>query len=260
MRAFGSQRGGAFGKLIVLLVVVGAATTLAWMLLLPTGVQKVLQGRSGFETRVERLAFNPISGGFSGGGVTIENPADWGGGRFVEIAEFEGRLNSMSATREELVVEELVVNIAHLVIVISPDGQTNAQAFGAGFAQLEPARTLPERRVAVAGLPLLGDGPKSVLVRKLHLKVGLVEVLQPGHATLERLSERLDFAGDYVDVRDGTQLLSVDLMKRLARSPALWRALLASEALQGAGAGDSKWQQLLQQAGGALNSLFRKLE
>ena len=43
MRAFTSRRGGALGKLIVLLVVVGATGTLAWMLLLPSGVQKVLE-------------------------------------------------------------------------------------------------------------------------------------------------------------------------------------------------------------------------
>ena len=260
MRAFTSQRGGALGKLIVLLVVVGAFTTLAWMLLLPTGVRKILQDRSGFVTQVDRFALNPVSGRFSGGGVQIENPPQWGGGRFVEVADFSGRVDALSATREELVIEELVVNLAHLVIVISPDGQTNAQAFGAGFAQVEATPTVPARRVAVAGLPMMGGGPKSVLVRKLHLKIGRVEVLQPGHPTIPHLSEQLDFEGDYVDVRDGTQLLSADLIKRLARSPALWRALLASQAISSDGTGDSKLQQLLQQAGGALNSLFRKLE
>ena len=74
------ERGGALGKLIVFLTVLAAFSTLGWMLLLPVGVERALDGRNGFATTVERLACNPFSGRFSGGGLHITNPADWGGG------------------------------------------------------------------------------------------------------------------------------------------------------------------------------------
>ncbi|WP_221032302.1 hypothetical protein [Actomonas aquatica] len=256
-----SQHGGAFGKLILFMVVLSAAVVLAWMLLLPTGVERVLAQRSGFATEVQRLAFNPVSGRFSGGGVEIDNPGIWGGGRFVEIPHFEGRLETMSATREEFVVDELTVEIAHLVIVIGPDGTSNAQAFGEGFAaSIVPVVPTGEPPTALAALPMIGDGPQAVLVRKLHLRIGRVEVLQPGHATLDRLVEQLDWEGDYENVREAQDLLSQALVTRLLQSPALWRALLNSEAVQGATAGDSQLNQLLNQAGGLLNSLLRTLE
>ncbi len=255
-----SVRGGALGKLIVFMAVVGATATLGWMLLLPVGIERVLVSRSGFATDIGRLAVNPFSGRFSGGEVAIDNPGIWGGGPFVRLAQFSGRLEPLSATREELVLDELTVEIDHLVVIIAPDGSTNAQAFGEGFALSLPPEVGPVSRRAVAGFPGLGEGPQSVLVRRLHLKVGLVEVLQPGHATLERLAEQLEFEGDYQNVRRWEDLLSTELVTRLAKSPALWRALLASDAISGDEAGGNALQRLLQKAGGALNSFFRTLE
>ncbi len=255
-----SRRGGALGKLIVLLLVLSAAVTLGWMLALPGLVAGTLTNRSQFPTTVAQLAFNPFSGRFHGGGVEINNPGRWGGGRFVEISAFAGRVQTMTATKEELVVEELTVDLSHLIIVLTADGQTNAQAFGDGFAVRLPAADAAESRRMVASFPGVGEGPKSVLVKRLRLRVGKIELLQPDRKGLERVAEQLDFVGEYQDVRQLEDLLSGPLLARLAQSPALWKIILSSDLLPADAKTPSGLRRLLDRAGNVLNSLFGTLE
>lgn len=248
------------GKVIVLLLVLSATVTLGWMLALPGLVGGTLAGRSGFPTTIGQLAFNPFSGRFHGGGVEVNNPGIWGGGRFVEISTFAGRVHTMTATDEELVIEELTVDLNHLVIVLTADGQTNAQAWGNGFAlHLAPAAEAETRRM-VAGLPGFGDGPKSVVVKRLRLRIGQVELLQPERAGLERVAEQLDFVGEYQDVRQLEDLLSGPLLARLAQSPALWKIILSSDLLPDDAKTPSGLRRMLNKAGNVLNSLFGTLE
>lgn len=73
-------------------------------------------------------------------------------------------------------------------------------------------------RYAVAGLPLIGDGPSSVLIRNLNLKVGRVELIQTTPGAPARLEEQLNFSGTYQNVRKWENLLSAELLQRLARA------------------------------------------
>lgn len=251
------------GGVLVLILVLVALAVLAWMLFLPAAARRTVTDRSGFPTTLDRLSANPFTGTFQGGGLHVDNPAELGGGAFVRIAEFSGQVAPLSATQDEFVIETLTVDLTQLVIVVDAAGKTNAEAFGARLAWAEPptARSLAAApRHAVAGFPGLGEGPRSVVIHRLRLKIGRVDLVPGPDSNLQRLGDQLDFEAEYTDVRRIEDLLSAELLGRLARSPALWQALLSSGALGDDAAGLGPLQKLWHQAGDALNSLFRKLE
>ncbi|MCC5022947.1 MAG: hypothetical protein J6386_09215 [Candidatus Synoicihabitans palmerolidicus] len=111
-------RGGVLFKLIILLAILAAMTVLAWMLFLPWGVSRTIAKRSGYPTEAARLAVNPVTGMFSGGGLHIDNPVTQGGGVFVRVANFTGKAEPGSATRAKFVIEELTIDLTQLVVVV----------------------------------------------------------------------------------------------------------------------------------------------
>lgn len=256
-----STRGGVIFKVIVVMVVIAAALALAWMLFLPAGVAREVSRRSGFPTALNQLAFNPVSGGFSGSGLAIDNPPARGGSVFLRIGDFSGRADMGSLSAEEWVIDDLRVELDLLVIVVDAEGTTNAEAFGEAFAAVLPTNDPANApRYATAGFPIMGDGPKSLLIRRLHLDIGRVELIQSDPRFPRQLAEQLDFSANYENVRRVEDLLSAALLQRLAQSPNLWQALLQHGALPGLEDKDGRLRQLWQKAGDALNSLFRTLE
>ncbi|MCF3651257.1 hypothetical protein [Synoicihabitans lomoniglobus] len=254
-----SERGGAFLKLLVLMAIVVAVVVLAWMIFLPTTVAKVLTDRSGFRTEISKLAFNPIGGGFSGSELEITNPAVYGGDAFVKVAQFSGRLETSTVTKEEFVIDELFIDLTAIKVIIPGDGTSNAEAFGeALIAQITTSPDYPD--YAVAGLPVIGDGPQRVLIRRLHLKIGRVDVVQPDLGAKGSFGEQFNFEGTFDNVRRWQDMFTPELVKRLAQSPAVWQALLSSGILPEDLGGAGPLQEIWRKAGSTLNSFLRKLD
>jgi hypothetical protein len=252
-----AEAGGVLFKLIVIMVLLTALVVLGWMLLLPSLARKAVQGGSDFTTQLDRLAANPFTGSFQGGDLYLRNPARFGGDVFADVAEFDGVVQVRSVTRSELVIETLTLDITKLVLVVDAEGKSNLNAFGESFAAI-PAAEIP--RYAVAGLPVIGDGPSQVLIRRLELKLGRLEVLDLAGAQPVRVGDDLNYTHTYENVRSVEQLFTPDLLGRLLKSPQLWQALVSSGAVPGLDRGDNPLHNLMEQGKDLLNSLFRKLE
>jgi hypothetical protein len=251
------QAGGTVFKLIVVMAVLASATVLAWMLFLPSVAQKAMKGQSEFGTRIDHLSANPFSGRFKGEGLRLDNPVRFGGGRFADVASFAGVVEVGSVTTSELVIETLTLDISKLVLVVDPAGKSNLDAFGASFAG-GPVETLPH--YAIAGLPLVGEGPSQVVIRRLELTLGRLEVLDLAGEQPIRVGDDLNYRYTYENVRRVEQLFTPDFLARLLQSPQLWQVLVSSGAVPGLDRGDNPVHNLMEQGKDLLNSLFRKLE
>ena len=195
-----SAAGGVLPKLIGLMLVLTALVVLAWMLFLPKLAQNAMQGGSEFPTRLDRLAGNPFTGSFEGGNLHLRNPARFGGDVFAEVANFDGVVQVRSVTRSELVIERLTLNITKLVLAVDASGKSNLDAFGASFAINTP--TAEDHPVyAVAGLPVIGEGPSQVMIRRLDLTLGRLEVLDLAGAQPVHVGDDLNFTHSYENVR-----------------------------------------------------------
>ena len=252
-----SESGGTVFKLIVIMVVLGSLAVVSWMLFLPTVARNAVQGRTDFAVQIDRFSANPFSGHFQGGELRLDNPSQFGGDVFAEVASFEGKVEVGSVTTSELVVQTLTLDIRKLVLVVDPSGKSNLDAFGASFASL-PAEETPQ--YAVAGLPLIGDGPSQVVIRRLELKLGRLEVLDLAGATPVRVGDDLNYVHTYESVRTVEQLFTPGFLAQLLKSPQLWQALASSGAVPGLDRGDNPVHNLMEQGKDLLNSLFRKLE
>jgi hypothetical protein len=252
-----SERGGTVFKLIVIMAVLASITVVSWMLFLPTVAKNAVQGQTEFAVKIDRFAANPFTGRFQGGELRLDNPSQFGGDVFAEVSNFEGVVEVSSVTTSELVVKTLTLDIRKLVLVVDPAGKSNLDAFGASFAAV-PEVEMP--KYAVAGLPLIGDGPSQVVIRRLELKVGRLEVLDLAGAQPVRVGDDLNYSYTYENVRTVEQLFTPAFLAQLLKSPQLWQALASSGAVPGLDRGDNPVHNLMEQGKDLLNSLFRKLE
>ena len=70
----GAGRGGCLLRLMVVLVVLGAAAALAWMLFLPVVVADQIRARTGFAVSVASLSCNAFTGKLAVRGLVVRNP------------------------------------------------------------------------------------------------------------------------------------------------------------------------------------------
>ena len=251
-------RGGAAFGVVWALAFLAAVVILVWMAFLPFTVASSVAARTGFPTRLDLLAANPFSGDGSGGGLELENPVQFGGGTFALIQSFEFDADPLSVLRDEFVINDLSVSLAEVVLVIDGEGRSNVDALRTGeFTRQAFAVTSPH---AVAGFPGLGEGPSSVLVRRFHLRVEKVELVDLSGEEPVRRSAELGFDHTYENVRTWTDLLTPALLQQLAREPEFFNALINSGIIPGLDQNNNPLEQIWDQAGNLLNSLFRKLE
>ena len=255
------DRGGFVVGGLFFLLLLAALLTLAWMILLPRAVTAGVSRAIGCETTIAQLHVNPFTGRFEANKVRLGNPTGWGEDALAEIPHISGRIALGSLSERTWVVEEAKAEIARVVIIVDADGKTNFEAMGLGpaLAALEPRE--PKRpRYATAGWPEIGEGPSELLIRSLHLRLSRIEVIDRGVQPAQMLADDLEYDYVYENVSRYQQLLTLDLMGRLAKSPALWKILISNGLLDAAGIESGGLQQLWQRAEGAVNSFLQGLE
>ena len=107
---------------------------------------------------------------------------------------------------------------------------------------------------------MIGDGPSQVVVRRLELKLGRLEVLDLAGAQPVLVGDDLNYTHTYENVRKVEQLFTPGFLAQLLKSPQLWQALVSSGAVPGLDRGDNPVHNLMEQGKDLLNSLFRTLE
>ena len=255
------QRAGAFVGLILLMLVVAAIATLAWIIILPRAITGSASELTGSPTRLGSLYVNPFTGVFQGKAMVMDNPPDWGGEALVEVGMVSGQVDMLSLRKKTVVFEKLRIEIDRLVVVVDAQGRTNIEAIGSRFSAATPADPFAGSDYVAAGLFGGGEDPSGFLIEQLDLHIGIIEIYDHGTNPISRIRDDLDYQHTHTDVRSYEQLITPNLLAQLAKSPATLRVLLSSGLLGGAGGNSSGGlQQLFERAGGAVNSFLQGLE
>ncbi len=107
------------------MVVLSAVLVLAWMLFLPSLVERLVEQRTGFEMQVESLSVNPFSGRMRLRGLLLKNPEGYREKEFVQVREIFVDAELFSLLSDRLVVDEAVVDVAKVVLVKDKNGKSN---------------------------------------------------------------------------------------------------------------------------------------
>lgn len=256
-----ARRAGVFVGLVVFMLVIAAVAALAWMILLPRVITSSASELTGFPTRLGSLHANPFTGAFHGESLVMSNPTEWGDDALAELGEVSGRVDIMSLRGKTAVVKDLTIQIDRLVIKVNADGRTNVEALGDRFSLVVPTEQIETPRYVTAGFFGGGEDPEAVLIERLVLRIGTIEIHDQGTSPESRITDEINYEHTYTDVRRYEQLITPQLLASLAKSPATLHVLLSSGLLGGAGGSDSGGiQQLFERAGGAVNSFLQGLE
>jgi len=238
-----AQRGGVGLGLLAFLVFIGAMGALVWMLFLPHLVAWRLEARTGFPTRIERLAANPLTGTLRLEGLVMENPAGFEPRTFMAVNVLAADLRLTALLRRELVFETVELDLARVSLVTRRDGTNNLgllhEAWRAGGVGRDPG-----------GRPDPGEA-RSWLVRRLDLRLGTIEVVNHAANPAEQREFVLNHSQTMNEVTSVQQVLTPELLRRLPGLGGVVGWLRTGTGLVG-DLGRLPWA--------GLNSLFRKLE
>ena len=111
-----------------------AVVALAWMIFLPSVVERELRAVTGFEFRVEVLTANPFTGRVVVRGLSARNPPAYPEPDFVEVRSIHADVNLFSwALSERVTVRELDLDADSIELIRRHDGKSNAGDFMAAF-------------------------------------------------------------------------------------------------------------------------------
>lgn len=196
-----SRRGGVVFKLLMLLVIVAAFASLAWMLFLPLVFVERIQERTGFGATVESVVANPFTGRIEMRGLRVTNPPAFPRRAFFELRHFEaqGRIWSFWGERPEF--DAMSIHVAEVCLVARENGLTNVDAF----------RQSAMRGTGWSGQP---ERARAFLIRELKLKIDRVLVSEPARAGGEReIVSPIDQT--FRDVTELEQVLTTPLLREL---------------------------------------------
>jgi len=128
-RGMAGNRGGAFMKLVLFLVIFGGVLTAAWIYFLPAILTSTLQKRTGFNVKVTELRFNPFTAKVDLTGFVITNPESFPRPDFIEVTSFNAnaRMSTLFSERPEF--DYAWIEIAYVAFVRNADGVLNTKLF-----------------------------------------------------------------------------------------------------------------------------------
>jgi hypothetical protein len=195
-------------KTVVFLCGLFALAAIAWMLLLPTLVERELRSITGFDIRVEVLAANPFTGHVSVRGLSARNPVGYPVPEFVELRELRADVNEFSwLLGGRLVVDDLYLDAGSIQIVRRHDGRSNAGDFAAAFSPGEAGGT--------PGAQPLPAKPFQYLIRTLHLRLSRLVIADYSGSDPEVKVYNLDINHTFSNVSDPRQLLVPEIVRSL---------------------------------------------
>lgn len=263
MSAATANRGGCLVRLLLLLIVLGAALALGWMMFLPAIVTSQIRVRTGFDVKVASLSCNAFTGRLALRGLVLSNPGSFPVGDFVELREFSAEAEVWSLVSERLVLDELLLDVRKVTLVRRADGRSNAEVFRQNLFGV------PTPTPAVAGEPTVG-AERKFLVRRLTLRFDQLVLADYSEAKPAVQEYKLGLDQRYENVTDAKQLLVPEVLRRLAAEnlgPALGRLVpgdfgkaLSDKARDAGARGTEILKGAGQQASDLLKGLREKLE
>ena len=112
-------------RLFLMLLVLLAILALTADSIVTSIAESKLRKQTGLEVRLEKLELRPWSGHARVEKLVIYNPAEFGGGPLVNIAELHIEYDPALARERKLHLNVLRFNLAELNIVVDKQGQSN---------------------------------------------------------------------------------------------------------------------------------------
>jgi len=249
-------RGGLLARLLAALVVFLAIATLGWMLLLPAIVTSQLRHRTQFGVTLESFAVNPLTGTVHLRGLVIENPPGFPTPDFVQVREFRATAEIFTLFGNRPVLDEAVVDIAHVTLVKNRAGLRNAALFQDRLAGGGP--TGP----AAAGAATPAPKVRDFLIRHLEVRFDKLRLVDASGDQPVTQEYNLNLRQTYANVTTPVQI-AVPILGQLAARGGVIGDLagkLGADALATAKQTGAMLKEAGQQAGAALKGLFQSLE
>ncbi len=112
-------------RLFLLLLVLLAVLALSFDTIVTGIAEGKLRKQTGLEVHLGKLELRPWSGRARAERLVIFNPADFGGGPLVNVAELHVEYDATLAKERKLHLSVLRFNLAELNIVVNKEGQSN---------------------------------------------------------------------------------------------------------------------------------------
>ncbi|MEN9573953.1 MAG: hypothetical protein RL514_1808 [Verrucomicrobiota bacterium] len=109
----------------LLLLVLLAILAVSFDAIVTSLAEKKLRKQTGLEVRLDKLELRPWSGRARAENLVFYNPAEFGGGPLVNLAELHVEYDPVLARERKLRLNVLRFNLAELNIVVNKEGQSN---------------------------------------------------------------------------------------------------------------------------------------
>lgn len=211
-------RGGAGFKLLVFLVIIGAAASLAWMLLLPLVFTSQVRQRTGFDATVQSLAVNPFTGTVELRGLVLSNPPTFPASDCVELRRFSAEAEMFTLLSDRPVLSSVVLEVAKVTLVRREALQTN-------FGALQQRLAAPDDPARPPSSSPPGPA-RRFLIRRLTVQLDEFVLADHSRRVPAVQAHKLGFQQTYTDVTDVKQLLAPVVLQGLLPSGAGLKGLL----------------------------------
>jgi hypothetical protein len=191
-------------KSAIVCLVIGvlfALASLAWMVWLPGIVERDLRAATGFDVRVAVLKADPFTGHILVMGFTAKNPPAYPTPDFVELRTVRANVSLYSwFFSDQFVINELDIDTKEIALVRQHNGKSNAGDFMAAFS----------------GGPAAPAGRhRTYLVKKLHIRLEELYIADYTGLATDKKTYNVNIDHSYTNVTNLRQLLVPDVVNTL---------------------------------------------
>lgn len=232
------NRGGAIAKILIILVLIGVVSVVAWVMFLPKVTASVIEKRTGFALTSDSFSVNPLGGAFKAENLRVLNPHTFPSPDFVAFRSLNADVDLPSLMSDQIVINSATVDVETLALIRAIDGTLNAKLF---TDRLKGDAPPPE--------PSTEPKPeKQFLIKNLEVRVSKMRVENHTGQKPSIREFNVNFSQRYQDVTD---------LKQLATGPALMS--LANVAAAVVDISPADVSRLIETKGKSANELLKGL-
>jgi len=144
-------------RLFLLLLVLLAVLALSFDAIVTSLAESRLSKQTGLEVRLDKLELRPWSGRVRLERLVVHNPADFGGGPLVNIAEVAVEYDPALAKERKLHLNLLRFHLAELHVIVNQEGQSNLDGVRRTVEAVRRGQRVPRTNAPMefAGLDML---------------------------------------------------------------------------------------------------------
>lgn len=191
-----SRRGGVGFNLVLFLAILFACLAVAWMILLPFAVTRLVQERTGFGIEIQSLYANPFTANLELRGLVITNPPAFPRKDFVEVRELRADAQLFSLFGHRPVIDYIAVYMTGITLVKDQRGRINTRVFQEGLAGPSPDSPPPPPAAPA----------REFLIKRLQVRLDRLVIADYSRRKPDVREFTLNFSHTYENVTSAKQL------------------------------------------------------